>query len=108
MEIWTMKLYVGNLSYDTTDESLREAFEAVGPVASADVITDRYSGRSRGFGFVEMENDADAREAIERINNTAIDGRTVTVAEAHPRSEGDRGDRGDRGSSGDRGGSSRW
>jgi cold-inducible RNA-binding protein len=96
-----MKLYVGNLSYDTTDASLRQAFEAIGSVRSADVITDRDTGRSRGFGFVEMENDADAQRAIEELNDTSIDGRNVTVAEARPRREAD--DRGSRGRS-----SNRW
>ncbi len=92
------KLYVGNLNYDTTDASLREAFEAIGPVESADVITDRYSGRSRGFGFVEMASEEDARKAIEELNDKPLDGRNVTVAEARPRR-----DRDDRGGS-----SSRW
>ncbi len=92
-----MKLYVGNLNYDTTDASLRQAFEAIGPVETADVITDRDTGRSRGFGFVQMANDADSQKAIEELNDTAIDGRNVTVAEARPRRD-----------SGGRGGSSRW
>ncbi|MGI6368904.1 MAG: RNA recognition motif domain-containing protein [Anaerolineae bacterium] len=91
------KLYVGNLSYDTTSEGLRAAFAAIGDVATADVISDRYSGRSRGFGFVEMVNDADANAAIEQLNGTALDGRTITVAEARPRE--DRSNRGDWGSS---------
>lgn len=97
-----MKLYVGNLSYDTTDASLRQAFGAVGQVSTADVVTDRETGRSRGFGFVEMADDADARKAIETLNDTSLDGRNITVAEARPRA--DRDDRGSRG----RGGSSRW
>lgn len=92
-----MKLYVGNLSYDTTDESLRAAFEAIGPVESADVITDRYSGRSRGFGFVQMVNNADAQKAIEALNDKPLDGRNITVAEARPRAD-----------SGERGSSRRW
>ena len=84
-KIMAKKLYVGNLSYDTTSESLRAAFEAVGQVATADVISDRYSGRSRGFGFVEMSSDEDANKAIEQLNGTSLDGRTITVAEARPR-----------------------
>lgn len=100
-----MKLYVGNLNYDTNDDSLRQAFEAIGPVESADVITDRYSGRSRGFGFVQMANDADAQKAIETLNDTPLDGRNITVAEARPRRDsGDRG--GNRGGGG--GSYNRW
>ncbi|MDH7569022.1 MAG: RNA-binding protein [Armatimonadota bacterium] len=79
------RIYVGGLSYGTTSEELKEAFEAIGPVASADVITDRETGRSRGFGFVEMENDADAAAAIEQLNGTTLDGRTLTVNEARER-----------------------
>lgn len=79
------KLYVGNLSYTTNDDSLREAFAAVGAVASASVVIDRESGRSRGFGFVEMETEEAAQEAVNRLNNTEMDGRTITVAEARPR-----------------------
>ncbi len=94
-----MRLYVGNLSYDTTDASLRQAFEAIGPVETADVVTDRYSGRSRGFGFVQMANDADAQKAIETLNDTPLDGRNITVAEARPRRDSaDRGSRGGYGS----------
>ncbi len=96
-----MKLYVGNLSYDTNDDSLRNAFAAIGPVATADVITDRDTGRSRGFGFVQMANDADAQTAIEQLNDKSIDGRNVTVAEARPRRDSN--DRGSRGQS-----SNRW
>jgi RNA recognition motif-containing protein len=95
------RLYVGNLSYDTTDDGLREAFEAVGPVKDASVITDRYSGRSRGFGFVEMENEQAAAEAVERLNETVLDGRTIRVAEASPRPSGG-GGRDDRSGSYDR------
>ncbi len=100
-ETETMKLYVGNLSYDTNDDSLRQAFSAVGPVATADVITDRDTGRSRGFGFVEMANTADAQKAIEELNDKPLDGRNVTVAEARPRRDSDNG--GSRGRS-----SNRW
>ena len=87
------RLYVGNLSYDTTDDGLREAFEAVGPVRDATVMTDRYSGRSRGFGFVEMETEEAAAEAISQLNETVLDGRTIRVAEANPRPSGGRDDR---------------
>jgi cold-inducible RNA-binding protein len=101
-----MKLYVGNLSYDTNDDSLRQAFAAIGAVNTADVVTDRETGRSRGFGFVEMSNDDDARKAIEQLNDTSLDGRNITVAEARPRAPRD--DRGGSGGRGRGGYSSRW
>lgn len=78
------KLYVGNLSYGTTDDSLREAFAEAGSVASATVITDRATGRSKGFGFVEMSSDADAEKAIAMWNGKDLDGRTLVVNEARP------------------------
>ena len=79
------RIYVGGLSYGTTSEELRYYLEQIGPVVSADVITDRETGRSRGFGFVEMENDADADAAVEQLNGTELDGRTLTVSEARER-----------------------
>ena len=81
------KLYVGSLSYDTTDESLKEAFSQVGTVESATVIIDKMSGRSRGFGFVEMSTDEEAQKAVETLNGQEIDGRKVTVNEARPMTE---------------------
>lgn len=78
------KLYVGSLSYDTTDESLRNAFSQAGAVESASVLMDKMSGRSRGFGFVEMANDEDAAKAIEMWNGKELDGRTIIVNEARP------------------------
>lgn len=78
------KLYVGSLSYDTTDESLRNAFAQAGAVESASVLMDKMSGRSRGFGFVEMSNDEDAQKAIEMWNGKELDGRTIIVNEARP------------------------
>ncbi len=80
-------LYVGGLSFDTTDDGLRTFFEQAGTVESASVITDRDSGRSRGFGFVEMATDAEAQKAIEELNGKMLDGRTLTVNEARPRKE---------------------
>ncbi len=80
-----MKIYVGNLNYDTREENLREAFAPYGTIDDAVVITDRETGRSRGFGFVEIGDDSAARSAIEALNGTAIDGRNVTVNEARPR-----------------------
>jgi len=78
------KLYVGGLSFDTTDAELRAFFEQVGNVESASVISDRFSGRSKGFGFVEMATAAEARTAIQELNGKVLDGRTVTVDEARP------------------------
>ena len=97
------KLFVGSLAWGTTDETLEQHFATIGTVASAKVVTDRESGRSRGFGFVEYENDADADAAVEKLNNSELDGRTITVNEARPREDKPRRDfGGDRG--GDRGG----
>ena len=77
-------IYVGNLSFDTTEEGLRTAFEQHGTVLSAKIITDRETGRSRGFGFVEMENEA-ADSAIQALNGQELDGRALKVNEARPR-----------------------
>lgn len=99
----TKKLFVGNLSYATTEEQLRTLFGEIGTVASVAVMTDRATGQPRGFGFVEMETEEDARNAIARLNNREINGRNITVSEARPPRErsfggGDRGgDRGRRG-----------
>jgi len=87
-----MNIYVGNLSYDTGNEELREAFAQFGQVDDARVIEDKYTGRSRGFGFVEMGNDSEAQKAIEELNGTDLQGRTINVNEARPRE--DRGGRG--------------
>jgi len=81
------KLYVGSLSYDTTDESLKNFFSEAGTVESAAVIMDRMSGRSKGFGFVEMATDEDAQKAIEMFNGKELDGRTIVVNEARPMEE---------------------
>jgi RNA recognition motif-containing protein len=80
-------LYVGGLSFDTTDDGLRTFFEQAGTVESASVITDRDSGRSRGFGFVEMATEAEASKAVEELNGKMLDDRTLTVNEARPRKE---------------------
>ena len=82
-----MNLYVGGLSFDTTDDGLRTFFEQAGTVESARVITDRDSGRSRGFGFVEMATEDEGRKAIEELNGKMLDGRTLTVNEARPRGQ---------------------
>ncbi len=83
----SINLYVGGLSFDTTEDGLRTFFEQAGTVESARVITDRDSGRPRGFGFVEMATDAEAHKAIEDLNGKMLDGRTLTVNEARPRKE---------------------
>jgi cold-inducible RNA-binding protein len=79
------KLYVGNLSYDTTESTLESLFAQAGEVVDAAVVTDRYTGRSRGFGFVEMTDETAAAAAIEQLNGKELDGRTIRVAEARPR-----------------------
>ncbi|MBI1852062.1 MAG: RNA-binding protein [Planctomycetes bacterium] len=83
-----MKIYAGNLSYDTTDESLRQAFSAFGEVTSANVIKDKFSGQSKGFGFVEMPSASEAQSAIDGLNGRDLQGRKVAVNEARPRAEG--------------------
>lgn len=85
------KLFVGSLSWNTTDQSLREFFATVGNVISAQVIMDRQTGRSRGFGFVEFETDEDAQKAIQQLNNQQLDGRTIFVNEAREKDSNDRG-----------------
>jgi RNA recognition motif-containing protein len=82
-----VNIYVGNLSYQATDDDLREAFEKFGTVSSVQVIQDKFTGRSRGFGFVEMPDDAEGQKAIDGVNNTDIAGREVRVNEARPRED---------------------
>ena len=98
------KLYVGNLPFSATDDSLREIFAQAGQVESARIITDRDSGRSKGFGFVEMSTEQEASEAINKFNGTQLDGRSLTVNEARPMAPRDGGGRGHGGS----GGRQRW
>ncbi len=86
-----MNIYVGNLSYEVADEDLQQAFEAFGEVTSVNIIKDRWSGQSRGFGFVEMPTKAQAQSAIDGLNGKELKGRTLNVSEARPRSEGRRG-----------------
>jgi RNA recognition motif-containing protein len=95
-----MNIYVSNLNYRTKSDSLQALFEQYGEVSSANVITDRETGRSRGFGFVEMPNDEEARKAIEAVNDTEFEEKRLTVNEARPKA--DRDDRGgyNRGGSG--------
>jgi cold-inducible RNA-binding protein len=82
-----MNIYVGNLSSQTTEDDLRKAFEAFGQVESANVIKDKFTGESRGFGFVQMPSKQEAQKAIEQMNGTDLMGRTVNVNEARPRTE---------------------
>lgn len=96
------KIYVGNLSYQTTEDTLRDMFAEFGEVRSVNVITDRYTGRSKGFAFVEMASDSAAQEAIGGLNGKMVEGRELNVAEARPQKERPRGERrggGDRGRS---------
>jgi RNA recognition motif-containing protein len=86
-----MKIYVGNMSYDTSEDDLRKAFEAHGQVDSAKVITDRDTGRAKGFGFVEMSSDTEAKAAMEALNEKDFQGRMLKVSEARARGEGGRG-----------------
>ncbi len=97
------KLYVGNLSFGVTSDDLQEHFAQAGTVESAKVVEDRDTGRSRGFGFVEMSSSDEAQAAIEQFNGQDLDGRSLIVNEARPREEGGRGGGGGR-SSGGRGG----
>ena len=82
-----MKIYVGNLSYEVTEEDLRQEFGAFGEVTSANIITDKYSGRPKGFGFVEMASKAEAEAAISGLNGKTLKERTVVVNEARPRTD---------------------
>lgn len=93
----SMNIYVGNLSFDATEDDVRGAFEQFGVVNAVNIISDRETGRSRGFCFVEMPNDDEARSAIDQMNLARIHGRAVTVNEARPRESGGR-----------RGGGRRW
>jgi RNA recognition motif-containing protein len=86
-----MNIYVGNLSWEVTEEDLQQAFEGFGQVESVNIIKDKYSGRSRGFGFVEMPANDEAQSAINELNDTELKGRTLKVNEARPRPETPRG-----------------
>lgn len=81
------KIYVGNLSFQTEESGLREQFAQHGEVVSTNIVTDRDTGRSRGFGFVEMSSDEEAQNAIQALNNLELDGRTLKVNEARPRED---------------------
>ena len=98
------RLYVGNLSYNTTELELRDIFAEVGTVADAKVMTDRETGRPRGFAFVEMSTDQEAKQAIEQLSGREVGGRAITVSEAQERSGGGGGRRGGFGGGGGGGG----
>ena len=98
------KLYVGNLGYGVSNSDLQQLFEEFGTVQSAQVIMDRDTGRSKGFGFVEMGSDAEAQAAIDALNGKNVDGRNLTVNEARPREDRGGGGRGGYGGGGGRGG----
>ncbi|MEC4687492.1 MAG: RNA-binding protein [Nitrospirota bacterium] len=102
------KLYVGGLPYSVTDDKLQEIFAPHGTVESARVITDRMTGRSRGFGFVEMSSQSEAEEAIQKMNGTDLEGRSLTVNEAKPQQERSGGGGGRGGGGGGGGGRDRW
>jgi len=91
MEDIRMNIYVGNISYETTEENLKEAFEVYGEVNTVKIIKDNYTGRSKGFGFVEMPAKAEAQSAIEGLNGNDLKGRSLNVSEARPRPERRRG-----------------
>jgi cold-inducible RNA-binding protein len=105
-----MKIYVGNLSYDVTEEELRKEFEVFGKVASVSIIMDKYSGRAKGFGFIEMESVSEGQAAIAALNGKTLQDRALTVNAARPRSDsgsgGSYGDRRGGGFGGGRGGRS--
>jgi len=101
-----MKIYVGNLSYDVTEEELRQEFKAFGEVESVNIITDKYSGRPKGFAFVEMSSVSEGQAAITALNGKTLKDRTLTVSAARPRSDDRGGRRG--GGFGGRGGQRRY
>jgi RNA recognition motif-containing protein len=92
-----MNIYVGNLSYQTTEEELRDLFAEFGDVVSAKLIVDKFTGQSKGFGFVEMSNNSEAQKAMDELNGRDVNGRSVTVNQARPRQERSRGGGGGRG-----------
>lgn len=98
------KLYIGSLSYDTTNDGLKDFFASAGNVTSANVIIDKFSNRSRGFGFVEMETAEEAQNAIKELDGKELDGRTISVSIAREKTEGDRPRGGGGGYGGNRGG----
>jgi RNA recognition motif-containing protein len=90
----SQNLFIGSLAYATTDDTMKAFFETIGPVVSARVITDRESGRSKGFGFVEFENDDDNQKAVDQLNGKDLDGRPINVSLARPKEDRPRGNGG--------------
>ena len=86
-----MNIYVGNLSYQTTEDELRDLFAEFGDVVSAKLIVDKFTGQSKGFGFVEMSNNSEAQKAMDELNGRDVNGRSITVNQARPRQERSRG-----------------
>ena len=103
-----MNIYVGNLAFTVTEEDLRKTFEAFGQVASANIIKDQYSNQSKGFGFVEMPESSEAQAAISALNGKELNGRTLTVNQAKPRADRNRGGFGGGGRRGGGGGRDRY
>ena len=103
-----MNIYVSNLSFNVQDEDLREYFEEYGEVSSAKIITDKFTNRSRGFGFVEMSDDAAAQKAIAELHGASVDGRTISVTVARPREEKPRSNNNNKRSFSNSNSSSRW
>jgi RNA recognition motif-containing protein len=91
-----MNIYVGNLPFNLGEEDIKEIFEEYGEVATTKIISDKFSGRSKGFGFVEMENDAEANNAIKELNNAEVSGRNIKVNESKPKPAESRGGGGER------------
>lgn len=85
-----MNIFVGSLPFSIEEADLRESFEAYGPVDSVKIITDKFTGRSKGFGFVEMPNDSEAQKAIDELNGATVQGRTIVVNKSEPKPEGER------------------
>ena len=92
-----MNIYVGNLSYQTTEDELRDLFAEFGDVVSAKLIVDKFTGQSKGFGFVEMSNNSEAQKAMDELNGRDVNGRNITVNQARPRQDRSRGGGGGRG-----------
>ncbi len=108
-----MNIFISNLSFRVNDEDLKQLFEEYGEISSAKVITDKYTGKSRGFGFVEMNNDDSAKKAIEELDRAEYDGKVITVSIAKPKTEGSRprtngGSYGDKSRDRGNGGGRRW
>jgi cold-inducible RNA-binding protein len=102
------KLFVGNLSFNTDERRLEELFQSIGPVDSVNIVRDQMTGRARGFAFVEMQTDEAAQTAIQKLNETELDGRKLAVNEARPKPSGDRGGRPGGGGGGPRRREPRW